>query len=331
MPNRQVIDVQDGTTENGSELAEEEDFYFGSGRVRSGQDIVDEEVAIQLQFDEYEADPKPSKTVPSETPEATTVFESLERIRKEVVLKLQEMEETRKVDKEEQARWNGRIATNQSSIDKLTSHIKDTKTLLESLVEKKICIFCGEDHLIAVCPLAGEFVSKAKNPFHCLYCGKGGHIMADCVHASDFILKISKVSYPDDTSTPPEDDIDVDSDTSKDLYECLTDGQIETLITNPNIWQPGQTALFCHDSNIYLKARIVEKLPFNPMSKVPPAYRVYFKAGDVQTTVGHRQLLKLKDTTLEIPTKSPKPIKMTQQYIKIGQVCKRAQDVVLIT
>jgi hypothetical protein len=238
MPNRQVPDVQDGTFDHGRKLNEEEDFYFGSGCVRSGQNTEDEEVAIQLQFDEYKAASEPPGTVPPEAPEATTVFESLERIRKEVVLKLQEMEDIRKVDKEEQAHWNGRIATNQSSIDKLTSHITDTKALLESLVEKK-SIFCGENHLIAVCPLAGSFVSKVKNPLNCLYCGKGGHIMADCVHASDFILKISKATYQDDSSTHPEDDIDVDSNTSKDLYECLTDGQIDTLTTNPNIWQPG--------------------------------------------------------------------------------------------
>lgn len=45
-----------------------------------------------------------------------------------------------------------------------------------------------------------------------------------------------------------------------------------------------------------------------------------FKATGQQMTVTHRQLLKLQDAPLEVPSKSPKPITMTQQNIKIGHV-----------
>lgn len=108
-------------------------------------------------------------------------------------------------------------------------------------------------------------------------------------------MRISNISPPD---------IEVDLTTPIATYECLADGQIDSLITNPNLWKSGQTALFRHESNIFMKVTVVESLPFDPMSKAPPAYVVNFKVGDVKMTVTHRQLLKLQDAPLEIPSKS---------------------------
>lgn len=93
--------------------------------------------------------------------------------------------------------------------------------------------------------------------------------MSKCTHASQFIDRISKATYPDESSFTPQG-IEIDSTISTDTYESLTDSQISSLITNNhNMWKSGQTALFRHDSNIYIKATIVEALPFDPLSKCP--------------------------------------------------------------
>jgi hypothetical protein len=301
------------------EMNEEEDFYFGSGHIGINQTSKDETIAYQLQREEYEGNhastEAASDQVPLQNIAEQNVYEILKSMREDLIKKMT-------ADDEVQKCMNGRISANQSDIAKLTTGLIDVKSLLQTLVasKKELCIFCGEDHLIAVCPDAEAFVSKIKHPVKCLYCGEKGHIMSDCVHASQFILKISQAAYSDGNSTSPEEEIDIDCDTSKDSYECLTDGQVDSLTTNPNMWKSGQTALYRHKSNIYLKVKIVEMLPFDPMSEVPPAYVVHMKAGDVQTTLGHKQLLKLQDELPSVPSKSPKPIAMTQQQIRIGNV-----------
>jgi hypothetical protein len=89
----------------------------------------------------------------------------------------------------------------------------------------------------------------------CMYCGKEGHLMSKCIHASQFIERISKAASPDEGSSAQS--IEINSTTSTEVYESLTDdSQIDSLITNHQMWKSGQTALFRHDSNIYIKATI---------------------------------------------------------------------------
>jgi hypothetical protein len=105
-----------------------------------------------------------------------------------------------------------------------------------------------------------------------MYCGKDGHLMFECIYAAQFLDKVSMKSCADEEV--PDPDIEVDATTPTDVYESLTDGQIDSLIPNPNLWMSGQTALYRHEANIYMKVTVVEALKFDPMSKAPPAYVV---------------------------------------------------------
>jgi hypothetical protein len=162
------------------EMSEEEDFYFGSGRPGINHTSEDETIAYQLQRDEYEGNYTSNEAASDQGPPQNTaeqnVYEILKVMREDLVKKMT-------ADDEVQKRMNGRISANQSDISKLTTGLTDVKSLLQTLVEskKELCIFCGGDHLIVVCPDAEAFVSKVKHPVKCLYCGKRDHIMSDCV------------------------------------------------------------------------------------------------------------------------------------------------------
>jgi hypothetical protein len=216
-------------------MNEDDNFYYGSGHTDINPTTEDESIALQLQLDEYdenhEDDPQPPQTSASGFT-AQTVYDSLESIRKDIILKMDLEGKTRD---EEYIRVNNRFNAHQKIIDRLAITVDESKTLLETIVsntsKETICVFCGGSHLIVMCPEANLFVTKKIDEAKlamCLYCGKGGHLMIECVHAADFLDKISMRSRADEKVLEP--DIEVDTTTPTDVYESLTEGQIDSLL-----------------------------------------------------------------------------------------------------
>jgi hypothetical protein len=102
--------VQAESPRQSTVMSEEENFYFCSGRNDVNPTAEDENIAFQLQLDEYKTAPGPTDAQPPTAPEpnvtAQNVYDSLESLRKDIVLK---MNLEGKACDDEQTRFNNRI------------------------------------------------------------------------------------------------------------------------------------------------------------------------------------------------------------------------------
>jgi hypothetical protein len=112
----------------------------------------------------------------------------------------------------------------------------------------------------------------------------------------------------------------VTSDTAKTKYDTLTDGEIESLILNHNLWKAGEIALYHHKTCIYLKVQVNQVLQFDVSSDVPPTYIVKFLVDGLPRKVSHTELFKLKDKAIVNARDTPVPVTMHQETIKQGNI-----------